>query len=62
MKKSGGRMNIKGPVNVPPIKPITMSNLGRNSPIITAKQTRDDLMRQRFIVKSLDADKISSIC
>lgn len=55
-------MKINGPVNVPPMTPITMSKRGRSSASTTARHTRVDRIKHRFKVKSREADKRSSKC
>lgn len=50
--KSGGKMNIKGPVSVPPIIPITRSNFGSISAINTPKPIIVERTRHRFQLNS----------
>ena len=60
----GGNMKIKGPVRVPPIRAITTSNRGTDSPMATARKTTADLVTIRFqpkATKALIFNKILSL-
>ena len=49
----GGKINTRGPVRVPPINDITMSNLGTDSPKAIPSATTDVLTIHRFHEKAL---------
>ncbi|CAG5107244.1 Protein of unknown function, partial [Cotesia congregata] len=44
----GGKINTSGPVKVPPIKDITISKRGTDSPTATPRNTTADLNAHRF--------------
>lgn len=52
-------MNIKGPVRAPPMRPITISNRGRSSPMRIASPTTNDRTKHRLYVKSEKLNKVS---
>lgn len=46
-------MKINGPVNVPPMIPITISNCGNNSAIVTANAIINERKMHRLMLKSV---------
>lgn len=55
-------MKINGPVNVPPMIPITKSNCGNNSAIVTANAIMNERKMHRLKLKSLGKKEKRKIC